>query len=124
MKHNRTTSILLAGLATSALLLGAGAAQAHAHLVKADPKEDAKVGSPPKIHLQFSEALEPKLSGVDLMKADGSYLPVDSVVGEKDRKVIEAAPKNPLAAGTYMVMWHAVSKDGHRTNGSYNFTVR
>jgi methionine-rich copper-binding protein CopC len=30
----------------------------------------------------------------------------------------------PLAPGTYKVTWHAVSVDTHRTQGSYEFTVK
>jgi copper resistance protein C len=29
-----------------------------------------------------------------------------------------------LAAGTYTVDWHALATDGHKTNGSYTFTVK
>jgi methionine-rich copper-binding protein CopC len=28
-----------------------------------------------------------------------------------------------LGAGTYTVEWHVLSTDGHKTNGSYIFTV-
>ncbi len=33
--------------------------------------------------------------------------------------VLKAAPLPP---GTYKVTWHALSTDGHRTQGSYEFT--
>ena len=29
-----------------------------------------------------------------------------------------------LASGTYTVDWHALSKDGHKTHGTYTFTVK
>ncbi len=29
-----------------------------------------------------------------------------------------------LTAGTYTVAWHALSTDGHKTQGSYSFTVK
>ncbi|AYG61221.1 hypothetical protein CCGE525_00435 [Rhizobium jaguaris] len=29
-----------------------------------------------------------------------------------------------IGAGTYTVEWHALSADGHKTTGSYTFTVK
>jgi methionine-rich copper-binding protein CopC len=29
-----------------------------------------------------------------------------------------------LAPGVYTVTWHALAKDGHKTNGTYSFTVQ
>jgi len=30
---------------------------------------------------------------------------------------------HPLKPGTYLVSWHVVSVDTHRTSGTYKFTV-
>ena len=100
----------------------ASQAQAHAKLVKADPGDKASVSAPQALNLQFSEKLEAKLSGAQLMKANGDNVPVTSVASGK---TIKALPKGPLAPGGYMVMWYAVAADdGHRTNGEYNFVVK
>jgi len=32
--------------------------------------------------------------------------------------------KTPLAAGDYQVNWHVLSVDGHKTQGSYRFSVK
>ena len=115
-----TKTKLMAALGAAALL-AASQAQAHARLVKADPGDKASVAAPAAVHLQFSEKLEPKLSGADLMKADGNSLAsTAAVVG----KTVKVTPKAPLVPGGYMVMWYAVSDDGHRTQGEYNFTVK
>ena len=124
MNNATSRHIALGALSAAALVFAAAGAQAHAHLVKSDPVADASVAAPQQIHLQFSETLEPKFSGADLMKLDGATLPTASVVNDKNRKMIDATPKAPLAPGGYMVMWHAVSTDGHKTAGSFNFTVR
>ncbi len=110
----------LAALVLPALLIATGA-QAHAHLTRSDPAADATVAAPSSLRLEFSEKLEPKFSGVSLMKASGAAIAVD---GKVDGKTIEVAPKAPLAPGAYMVMWHAVADDGHKSQGSYNFTVK
>ena len=103
------------------LLLIAPPADAHAKLLKTSPAENASVASPSAVSLEFSEKLEGKLSGADLMKADGAMIAVSSVVSGKS---ITATPAAALAPGAYMVMWHAVSTDGHQVKGQYDFTVK
>ena len=36
----------------------------------------------------------------------------------------EADEESGLEAGAYAVVWHALARDGHKTDGRYNFTVR
>lgn len=96
---------------------------AHPKLATATPAVDAVTAAPKAITVQLSEKVEPKFSGVTLMKADGADVPVVSKAG-KDGKTLEAMPKGKLAPGKYMVMWHAVGADGHRVKGDYTFTVR
>ena len=111
---------LAAALALPALLFAAQAS-AHAHLVKSDPAAKAAIAAPKTLHLQFSEKLEPKFSAADLMTAAGAPVAVSAkVTGD----TIEATPKAALKPGGYMVMWHVLSTDGHKSEGSYNFTVK
>ncbi len=122
MRHalRRITALALAG----GLALAATGASAHAHLVSATPTANATVAAPQAIALKFSEKLEPKFSGVELMKANGDAIPVTSAVSPKDRTSMSATVKDKLAPGAYMVMWHVVSADGHRMKGDFNFTVK
>jgi methionine-rich copper-binding protein CopC len=112
---------LAALFAGPALLVGSGAS-AHAKLVKANPAAASTVGAPPTLELQFSEKLEPKFSGVELMTLKGDDVPVTSAVSDK---TVTVTPKAPLKPGAYMVMWKAVAADdGHKTKGDYNFVVK
>jgi hypothetical protein len=120
MKFRFPTAARVAALVAPALLFASGA-QAHAHLEKASPAENAAVAAPKAIHLEFSEKLEAKFSAVELMKTDGTAVAVTSKV---DGKTIDGALAAPLAPGGYMVMWHVLSSDGHKMKGQYNFTVR
>ena len=120
MKFRSSMAALVAAVAAPALMFASGA-QAHAHLVKANPAENAAVAAPQVIHLEFSEKLEPKFSAVELMKADGAAVAVTS---KADGKTIDGTLAAPLAPGGYMVMWHVLSADGHKMTGQYNFTVR
>lgn len=115
---------LLAAAGVAVAALAVAPATAHPKLIASTPSTGSVVAAPSKISLQLSEKLEPKFSGMTLMKTDGTDVPVVSKVGGKDGKTIEAKVKGKLASGEYMVMWHAVAADGHRVKGDYNFTVR
>jgi len=124
MKPTTARGACQALLLVAASLLTVSTAQAHAHLLTSLPAADAAVGPPQNIRLQFSEALEPKFSGVELKTSGGGAVEVTSKVAGKDRKTLDAAPKTPLAPGAYRVLWHVVSTDGHKMAGDYGFTVK
>ncbi|MDB5475805.1 MAG: copper resistance protein CopC [Phenylobacterium sp.] len=115
------TRLAILAAVTAPFLFAAAGAQAHAHVVTSSPAANATVASPKAIHLQYNEKLAPKFSGADLMTAAGK--PV-AVTVKAAGKAIDATPKAALAPGGYMVMWHAVADDGHRSKGQYNFTVK
>lgn len=99
-------------------------AAAHVSLVKATPAANAAGAAPTAIQLQFSGKLEPKFSGFDLLKADGSKVPVVAGPAAADGRAISGKVGQPLSPGVYKVAWRIVSTDGHRMTGAYNFTVR
>ncbi len=119
----KKTSLVLA--ASAALLLAASGAQAHAHLVKADPAPNATVAAPKMISLHFSERLEPKFSGFEVAKSGGAKVQLGAEHADpKDAKTLTAPIAAALAPGAYQVTWHAVADDGHRSHGAYVFTAR
>ncbi|HTY48280.1 MAG TPA: copper homeostasis periplasmic binding protein CopC [Steroidobacteraceae bacterium] len=116
----------LPNLAAAALVacLAAGQAQAHAHLVKADPAANATVSAPAALHLEFSEELATRFSTFKLTDARGNPVAV-MAMPSKDAKALQARPDSRLAPGIYTVSWKAVATgDGHRAAGSYRFTVK
>lgn len=116
-----STKTALGGALAATLALAGFSAQAHTHLVKASPAANAVVHSPGSLHLQFSEKLVPKFSGATLMQADGKA--IDSTA-KVSGKTVDVKPKGALTPGAYMVMWNAVSADGHKMKGQYSFTVK
>ena len=117
------------GFTAAALAFVAGAAlattaSAHAHLVSAVPKAGAKAAAPSAIRLQFSERVEPRFSGFDLVRADGAKVATTALPLADGGKTLSAKPAAALAPGAYKVMWRIVSGDGHRMTGDYGFTVR
>ena len=114
---------LLAGLAALALVGLASPAFAHAHLKAATPAAGGSVASAPsELDLDFSEDLNLKFSGVTVKGPDGA-VETGAASLAKDNTRLVVPLKTPLAAGAYTVDWHALSADGHKTKGSYSFTV-
>lgn len=113
-------------LAPLAVLAAASQAQAHAHLVSANPGPNGLVTAAARsITLQFNEAVMPRFSGFDLFGGNGAKVLTSPVsVDPRSRKALIATLKAPLGAGTYKVNWHVVSADTHRMQGSYTFRVR
>ena len=116
----------IAGLAASAVLLFAGAASAHAHLVKSTPAADATVAAPKTISLTFNEALTPAFSKFELvMPAMNNMAVAVKTTVSKDHLTITGTPKAALMPGVYKINWHAASSDdGHKLDGTFSFTVK
>lgn len=106
-------------LALPALAL-ATSASAHAHLHSSTPAQGATVASPVGLHLEFSEKLEPKFSGLALKGAKGAVPVTAKIAGA----TIDATPKAKLAPGAYTIDWHVLSADGHKSAGQLSFTVK
>lgn len=112
-------------LAAAVLGFGATAAFAHAFLDKAVPGVGTTVAlSPSELKLTFSEKVVPAFSGVRIAAIGGKPIPSDKpVVDRAKQNVLHVRLLHPLRPGTYVVSWHVVSVDTHRTSGNYRFTV-
>lgn len=116
-----TAKIVLAGAIAFGL---PAAALAHVRLESATPAKDAAVTSAPSaLNLLFSEALSPKFTGVELTSADGKSVSLGQSSLANGKRTLVVPVNGKLTSGTYTVTWHALSADGHKTKGSYTFTV-
>src|SRR5580704_5246481 len=101
-------------------------ATAHALLVKAVPAVGGSVSaSPPEIKITFSEAVEPRFSGLAIKGADGRAVATGAAsVDPADHATLIVPVKTALQPGAYKVSWHVVSVDTHKTQGSFSFEVK
>lgn len=112
-----------------AIVLGAMLASplpalAHAHLKTASPAADATVASAPAdVALDFSEAIEPKFSAIEVEDAKGARVDKGDVHVAPDNAKHLVVGLKPLEAGTYTVTWRVTSTDTHKTSGSFSFSV-
>jgi methionine-rich copper-binding protein CopC len=120
--HALTAAALMLALT---MLLVPGAPRAHAYLDHADPKVGSTVhSSPGHVRIWFDSQLEPAFCSIVVEAPDGTK--VDDGRGSvdpSDHTLLQAAVPQ-LAPGTYRVVWSVVARDGHRTSGSYEFTVK
>lgn len=118
-------TLFASALALAACLGSTGHASAHAHLQTEAPAADALVTSTPAaLSLEFSEGLEIGLSGLTLKGPDDQVVATGMpTLVPGDGRQMTVPIRGALVAGTYTVEWHALSRDGHTTHGSYRFSV-
>ncbi len=106
-------------------LLWSGATLAHVFPERAEPPVGAVVDvAPCCIRIWFDRALNPVFSRVRVQNEEGQQVDNgDSGVDNSDPRLIKVSIPS-LPSGTYRVFWSVVSRDGHRTEGNYIFTIK
>ncbi len=115
--------IVLCGLALT--LGGLRTAWGHAFPQRAEPSAGAAVAvAPTLVRIWFDAALEPVFSSLRVQTARGQ--PINHEEGQVDAgdTTLLTVRLPPLTPGTYRVLWSVVARDGHRTEGTYTFTVQ
>jgi copper resistance protein C len=108
-------------LTMSSLLLVSGAAYAHAHLTRSEPRDGSTVvPAPQEVSLWFTEGLESVFTTVEVRDAQGAR--VDQGAPQISGDTMRVGLK-PLPPGTYKVIWRALSVDTHKTDGTFSFQV-
>ena len=111
---------------SSLLALGlTGAASAHAHLKSAVPATGGTVSvAPTELDLTFSEGVNLKFTGVKITGPGNAAVQVGDAMLMGGDTTLMVPISGTLVAGVYSVSWHALSTDGHKTNGTYTFSVK
>ncbi len=99
---------------------------AHAHAGASSPAKDAVIKTtPPTVSLTVTEGLESAFSSLTLVDASGNPVQTEkSKLSPGDDKTMVLPIGRQLPAGVYTVKWQALSKDGHKTQGSWSFTIK
>ena len=116
---------ILSALAVSAVVLMLpAAASAHAYLVKTYPAATALLNTPPPdVALTFDEAVEPRFAIISVTDVNAHSETIGAVhraVSDPDTLVV---PLKKLPEGWYLVVWRAISVDGHPVRGAFTFAV-
>ena len=115
---------LRATAVAATFLVAVTVASAHAHPRTITPAPDSVGPAPAQVSIVFTEALEPKLSSISVATSDGSDVTKTVAAVDSANPAHLSLPLPKLIAGVYSVHWVAVATDGHRTEGTFHFTVQ
>jgi methionine-rich copper-binding protein CopC len=108
-----------------ACVFAAKGALAHAFLDHSVPGVGSTVSaSPGAIELTFTQEIVPAFSGAQVASVEGAAVATGkATVDPGNPHVLRLGLGHALKPGVYVVSWHVVSVDTHRTTGTYKFTV-
>ncbi|WP_413738676.1 CopC domain-containing protein YobA [Sodalis sp. RH21] len=126
MSSLRITAPAVALILTALTGFAAQQAQAHAHLKSQYPAAGATMSAAPQaLTMTFSQGIDPAASGLALTGPGNVPIPTGVIKADPANPAHIIIPiDKPLTAGVYQVQWHAVSVDGHTTEGRYHFSVK
>jgi copper resistance protein C len=122
------TITTLGGIAVAAIALALpllpSTAWAHADLQTAGPAVYTNGVSPAELRLDFSEAVELVFTSVTLTGEGGAAIETGGpTLDPGDATVVIVPLTAALPAGEVKVEWKAAGADGHKSEGSFSFTV-
>ena len=96
---------------------------AHAYPSTENPCAGATVkSSPDKVSITYNAPIEHAFAKLKVLDAHGQSHDSGAPSVGSDHRTL-SVKVGRLAPGHYKVEWQVVAEDGHRTNGSYTFTV-
>ena len=96
---------------------------AHATPEAEDPRVGSTVTAPPQqVVIRFDAPIETLFSKLDVLDSNGQSKAEGAPQVNTETRTLTVRLR-PLPPGEYTVKWSVVAKDGHRTEGSYTFTV-
>jgi methionine-rich copper-binding protein CopC len=97
--------------------------QAHAFLVRAEPRVGSKVNKPPtELCVWFSETVQPGASSIKVFDASGKQVDKKDTHSDRTNRAVLCVSLIPAhTPGTYNVIWRVTSLDTHVTNGRFTF---
>jgi methionine-rich copper-binding protein CopC len=115
---------LIAVAAVGIAAIAAPLAQAHAKLEASQPQAGSELAvAPHQIRLQFNEKLEPAFSKIELIGANSAPLALPKIAVDPATPGVMTCALPPLTSGRYVVRWSAMTFDGHKVKGQFDFKV-
>ena len=111
-------------LVALALLGAVSTAAAHGVLQRTEPRGGSTLKGPPaQVRLEFTGAIEPAYSRVQVLDAEGRRVDLgDSRVDPENRALLRVSLPT-LPPGRYKVAWRVLSVDSHVTEGDFTFRI-
>jgi copper resistance protein C len=120
MRHFRDIAVIVIALAAAAW---PGVASAHAFPTSEIPLAGAQLDSPPaQVRIRFDSPIEPDFSKLRVIDSSNASETAGPPTVDPTHRYLSVKLK-ALSPGDYSVRWSVVAEDGHRTEGTYSFTV-
>jgi copper transport protein len=117
-------TLLVGVLATGALVLAAGPADAHAVLESTAPADgDQLDAAPGQVVLRFSESVSTPDDGIVVYAGSGDPLDIGEPSHPDGDGSAVAVDLPGLEDGAYVVSYRVISSDSHPVSGAFTFTV-
>ncbi len=116
-------TVVVAALSVMVLAWPSGAS-AHAILEESTPVSSSVLeASPAEIRLDFNESIEDALLSIQLFDAEQREVRLTDIQRDNTDTSIARAQVPKLGNGVFVVVWRAVSADGHPVSGAFPFQV-
>jgi methionine-rich copper-binding protein CopC len=99
--------------------------EAHAFLVRAEPRVGSKVHkAPTQVRVWFSEAVQASVSSIQVFDVNGKQVDKKDTHSDRDNRAALCVSLIPaMTPGTYKVVWRVTSADTHVTTGDFRFQI-
>ena len=112
-------------VAVLSVITAAVRVEAHAFLVRAEPRVGSKVNkAPTEVRVRFSETLQAGVSSIKVFDVNGKQVDKKDTHSDRaDRAVLCVSLLPALTSGSYKVIWRVTSADTHVTSGDFHFQI-
>jgi len=120
----RWAKFLIAVCAALVVVMSPTAVSAHAILDSSTPAASSVLEtSPPEIRLDFNETIENSLLSIRLFDSEQKVVSIGKAQRSQSDMSVAVASVPQLDSGVYVVVWRAVSADGHPVSGAFPFEI-
>jgi len=112
-------------VAVLSVIAAAVRVEAHAFLVRAEPRVGSKVNKvPTEVRVWFSETVQAGLSSIKVFDVSGKQVDRKDTHSDRANRAVLCVSLLPaLIPGTYKVIWRVTSMDTHLTDGNFHFQI-
>jgi methionine-rich copper-binding protein CopC len=112
-------------IAVLGVIAAAARMEAHAFLVRAEPRVGSKVNkAPAEVRVWFSEPVQASASRIQVFDASEKQVDKKDTHSDRINRTVLCVSLIPaLTAGTYKVVWRVTSTDTHVTDGDFRFQI-
>jgi methionine-rich copper-binding protein CopC len=99
--------------------------EAHAFLVRAEPRVGSKVNKvPTEVRVWFSETVQAGVSSIQVFDMRGKQVDKKDTHSDRTNRAVLCVSLIPaLTPGRYKVIWRVTSADTHVTRGDFHFQI-